>query len=451
MTNIILLPPIIVNAADSNNLVDLKTINILILSIPKYDIESYDIIQIYFNNSLYYVYNVGSIIDNIIIGIDKEKIRKESYNIKYTITKLDGNVRYSEEKTFYFKNFDEQYKIGEPLFPDARENVIDILTASTSGGLRVITDYQHMQPGDKVRIYWQAVYIDNGTTIPGTEYVSPEIVINETNVHNGYTGVIIPLSSVAPAKDIGIGQCYYTVEDALQKMPSPTTIIKIVTNNWNDGKLHTYHTTGIARNNPNYPYLHPYNFVTVVGDRGRDAIIETSQGMLIDLYNGIDEWPFRFDDTGKKTFRLFLNEEIPPFSSGVANAEAEIVLTYGVSYADARNDMITEPISFNNYISHDGPIRAYSYNSVAYNDNETPVQVLVILNRNVISNKINVQVDGNATINHFDKYSEIQHNDYTASFFVYNNKIENNNITVNIDNSAHPLRLNVNFIDPVKA
>lgn len=262
---------------------------------------------------------------------------------------------------------------------------------------------------------------------------------------------MIPIAYIIPALDIGVGQCYYTVNDSRMQVSSPTASIKIVTSNWNDGRLHTYHTTGIARTNPNYPNLRPYNFVNVVGDPGRDAIIETGQGMLIDQYNGVDEMRFTFDHTGKMMFRMYINEEIPPFQPGSIDTGSELILTYGVSYADALADVILEPISFINYTSHDGPIRAYSCNNVAYIDNETPIQVLVLLNRNIISNKINVSVDKNAKINHYSNKEEILINDYTASFFVYNDVIEENTITVNIDNSSRPLRLNVKFIDPVKA
>jgi hypothetical protein len=453
MTEIEPLRPIIVDLADASNTVDLKKVSIVLLTVPQYsDRAEYDRINVYFDGNLYYTYIVRSIVGGINIPIDKDQIRKQDYNINYTITDGIGNINRSEGKIFHFKNIDEHFKLGEPLFPDARENVIDIVTVSTAMGLRVITDYKYIQAGHKIRFHWQAVYIGTDTVIDGTEYISPEITVDSTDVQKGYKGNIIPPGYIVPAKDIGIGQCYYTVDDTLMQAVSPIASIKIVTENWNDGRLHTYHTTGIARKNPNYPYLYPYNFVTVVGDPGKDAIIETSPGMLIDQYNGIDEWRFRFDQTGRTMFKLFFNEEIPPFRPGSIDTEAELGLSYYVSYVDAREDVTAESISFNNYISHDGPIRAYSCNNVAYIDNETPIQVLILLNRTVSSNKINVTVDKNAKINHYSNKADINYNlDYTASFFVYNDVIEENIIVVNIDNSAHPLRLNVKFIDPVKA
>jgi len=452
MSDIESLKPIIVNAADGNDTVDLRTTNIVLLRIPDYTNRAiYHRISVYFDTQLYYTYIVDSLVGSMIVSIGKDQIRKQDYNIHYTITDLFDNINPSEGKIFHFKNIDERFKLGEPLFPDARENVIDITTVSTAGGLRVISDYKYIEVGHKLTFHWQAVYTGTDTIIAGTEYTSAEVEVNQTDVQNGYKGIIIPPGYIVPAKDIGIGQCYYTVEDSSMRAVSPTANIKIVTENWNDGRLHTYHTTGIARNNPNYPNLFPYNFVTVVGEPGRNAIIETGQGMLIDLYNGVDEWPFRFDQTGRMMFRLFINEEIPPFRPGSIDTEAELVLTYGVSYADARNDMLAEPISFNNYLSHDGPIRAYSYNSQAYIDNETPIQVLILLERTVVSKQINVTVDKHAKINHFSNREEIFHSDYTASFFVYNDTIEENTIVVNIDGSAHPLRLNVKFINPVKA
>ncbi|MBQ0710306.1 hypothetical protein [Ochrobactrum sp. AP1BH01-1] len=446
------LRPIIVNAANANDTVDLKTTNIVLLTIPNYNNRSlYDTINIYFDDSLYYTYIVNSLVGNMIVDIPKDKIRKQDYNINYTITDSSDNINHSESKVYYFINIDERFKLGEPLFPDARENVIDIVTVSTNGGLRTITDYKYIEAGQKIQFYWHAVYIGTNTVIAGTEYISPEITVNDTDVQNGYKGITIPVIYISPAKDIGIGQCYYMVKDPLITAFSSTAKINIVEENWNDGRLHSYYTSGIARTNPNYPHLQPYNFVTVVGKPGTDAIIETSQGMLIDVYNGVDEWPFKFDSTGRKMFRLFLNEEIPPFHPGSIDTEEESILMYGISYVDARDDMITQNISFGNYLSHDGPIRQYSYNSKAYNDDETPIQVLVILNRNVVSNSIHVTVDKNAKINHFSNDTDIVHVDYTAQFFVYNNSIEQNTITVNIDNSAYPLRLNVNFVDPLKA
>lgn len=452
MTDVELLRPIIVNAADSNYTVDLNTTNILLLTIPNYSNRAlYDTIKIYFDNQLYYTYIVDSFVSNMVIGIGKDQIRKQDYNINYTIKDLSDNINVSDDRVFHFKNIDERFKIGEPLFPDARENVIDVMTVETAGGLRVITDYKYIEAGHKIRFYWRAVYKGTDTVIDGTEYISSELTVNPTDVQNGYKGIIIPVYHIAPAKDIGVGQCYYTVDDSFMLGVSQTANITIVDVNWNDGKLHTYCTTGIARKNPNYPYLYPYNFVTVVGEPGRRALIETSSGAWIDEDNGVDEHYFTFDHSGRKMFRLFYNEKIPPFGPGSTDPEAE-VLHYGVAYESAQFDLISQDISFNNYFSHDGPIRAYSYNSQAYIDNETPIQVLIILNRTVISNRLNVTVDKNAKINHFSNTEEIYYNsDYTASFFVYNDVIEENNIVVNIDNSAYPLRLTVKFIDPVKA
>lgn len=452
MTELEKLRPIIVDLADASNTVDLNTVNIVILTVPQYNNRSvFDIINIYFDDVVYYTYVVDSLVDTIHFTIGKDNIRKQDYNIYYTIKDSAGNINYSEDKVFHFKNIDERFKLGEPLFPDARENVIDKLTVSTAGGLRVISDYKYIEVDHKIKFHWKAVYTGTDTIINGTEYTSPEITVNSVDVKNGYVGITIPVGYIVPASDIGIGQCYYTVNDSRMQATSPTASIKIVTSNWNDGRLHTYHTTGIARTSPNYPHLRPYNFVNVVGDPGREAIFETGQGVLIDQYNGVDEVPFTFDHTGKRMFRLYVNESLEPFQPGNTDTEEEAAFTYAVSYADALGDVVFQPISFINYKSHDGPIRSYSFNNVAYIDNETPIQVLVVLNKTITSNKISVSVDKNAKINHYSNRDEILVNDYTASFFVYNNVVEENTIIVNIDNSSNPLRLNVNFIDPVKA
>lgn len=453
MNDVERLQPIIVDLADDSGTVDLETISKVLLTVPGYSNQAIgDLIRVYFDETLYYTYYVESIVGGINIIINKDKIRKQDYNIYYTITDVVDNINRSDDKIFHFKNIDERFKLGEPLFPDARENVIDMLTVSNEGGLRVITDYQYIQAGHKIQFYWRAVYTGTDIVIAGTEYISPEITVNTTDVQNGYKGITIPVYHINPSKDIGTGQCYYTVEDSLMRAASQPASIKIVSTNWNDGSIHTYCTTGIARNNSNYPALRPYNSVTVVGKPGKRAIIDTEQGVLIDLGNvAVDEFYFTFDETGQQMFKLYLNEEIPPFGPGSVDTE-EATLSYNVAYVDDRNHGRRPPISFNNYIHNDrGPITAYSFHNEAYNDNKTPIQVLVKVKSTVLSNKINVSVDGRATINHISSNADILLVDYAAAFFVFNNYIEDNIITVNIDSSANPLHLKVKFTDPKKA
>jgi hypothetical protein len=87
------LRPIIVNAANANDTVDLKTTNIVLLTIPNYNNRSlYDTINIYFDDSLYYTYIVNSLVGNMIVDIPKDKIRKQDYNINYTITDSSDNI-----------------------------------------------------------------------------------------------------------------------------------------------------------------------------------------------------------------------------------------------------------------------------------------------------------------------------------------------------------------------
>ncbi|MBA8845484.1 hypothetical protein FHW72_002188 [Ochrobactrum sp. RC6B] len=453
MNDVERLQPIIVDLADDSNTIDLNTVNLVLLTVPGYSNRAIDdVIRVYFDDTLYSTYYVESIVGGVNIKINKDWIRKQDYSIYYTITDVVGNINRSDSKVFHFRNIDERFKLGEPLFPDARENVIDMLTVSNAGGLRVITDYQYIQAGHKIRFYWRAVYTGTDTVIGGTEYTSPEITVNTIDVQNGYKGITIPVYHIEPAKDIGTGQCYYTVVDSLMQASSQPASIKIVSTNWNDGSIHTYYTTGIARNNPNYPALRPYNSVTVVGKPGRKAIIDTNSGVLIDLGNvTVNEFYFTFDETGQQMFKLFLNEEIPPFGPGSVDTEEE-TLTYHVAYMDDRFNGKSPPISFNNYVYNDrGPITAYSFHNQAYNDNKTPIQVLVKVKSTVLSNKINVKVDGHATINHISPKEDILLVDYTASFFVFNNYVEENTITINIDSSAYPITLKVKFTDPTKA
>jgi hypothetical protein len=304
-----------------------------------------------------------------------------------------------------------------PEFPDAIDGIIYYNSIIGRGGTRIRARYNGIQAGDQVTFHWSGTDVD-GNFVPASVFTSPPIPVTALDQTNGYVETLIPKEYILVLGDGGVGTGYYVLQVAGDGQY--TSASASVTISWEDLYTIGMNVTTDAPivDNATYPYLNPYNRVSVFGRPGLVLTAAVGQVAVID---------------GSMSTALVTLDK-----SGVGSCRVSTKLTGAVNvsvYSRLQPQPAVQSMTFQPYYVGTVGIHGYRASTGAPNDGYTPCSVYIIADSGVTS--VEASVTGSALINGWTQSGTFPvHKDGTATLNVIDDIAEI--VTLTLRASGNP-------------
>lgn len=300
--------------------------------------------------------------------------------------------------------------LGSPIFLDAINKVISYQSIQAEQGTRIRTNYPSIARDDRVSFYWRG-HDAGGNDVPSASYFAKDLNVTSVDCAQGYLEYLIPAKYLEAVGDKGGMIVHYTVQSVTGTLK--TSLTSQVTIDWDNAtQLQITSTTDAVILSDDFPHIKPYNHVSVCGTPGLAVTASVSLGGAIAEADGDTVYTTQLDAAGRARFRVS--------STDVAQ------VTVAVYSSPQIGSSAVCLMNFFAYRQGSAGIDAYCYTTHTPSDNTTPCSIYLIVDPALTTQKVHVEVSGNARINHVLAAIDIPPNpDGTATVNIYDKQTEN--------------------------
>lgn len=350
------------------------------------------------------------------------------YEVYYTAEDLLANTSASPSVPITIVNaLPDLYP--PPEFPDAKDGILYYNSIIGHGGTRIRARYQGIETGDKVTFHWSGTDAQ-GNAVPASAFTSGPILVSALDKFNGYVETLIPKQYILVLGDGGVGTGCYVVQPVAGGQY--TSASASVTIDWQDLYAIDMNVTTNApiSDTDDYPYLKPYNRVSVFGRPGLVVTAAVGQAALID--DSMATALVTLDESGMGSFRV---------STKLLGAVNVAV------YPPRDQASFQTTMAFQAYQVGAAGVHAYRASTNAPNDGYTPCSVYLIAGKGVKG--VEASVTGSALINGWASSTTIPvHNDGSATLNIIDDVAETVTLTLRAGgNTQSPQTLQFTFVD----